>query len=415
MQRSKLANWIFFFLVITFFFGGAREDVSVDFVRIARYTIFGLIIFFGAITYFTYSSSINSRTIKEFNEICWPVLIFAIICFASVFQFQSQWLLITAKSSEIVFDYLVFLMIAVMVRDHRKVWRSFLLCGAIIIVLSIIESIYFNGFKLFDSKYRLECIYPYIGTGPITLFAVILLTYSIIFPYRDRKIQIVLKCLCIIAIILCKSRGGIISFGVTMFLVSLIEPKIFSELKKYVIIIIIFFALFQNKIYDIMILRGDNANNLNSLGGRTYIWDVAMEYVNSNLLFGNGYYASIRLYMPQHFKGWLTRFSTLDNPWLDILMGVGLIGLSVYVVFFVILLIRLRNLYLSARREKNLNRLNELSFLIFVFIFNLMWSASGNFVHLHGFSLVSIYLIVISIVKYSLEDSKVVRKRIEHI
>lgn len=404
MKRTDCVNLVLFFIILTLFLGGARDDVGVDSIRIVRYLLYSLIVFTGTITYFTYHSVLNSNVIKHYNEICWPILFFAAICFFSILQFQRQWILISAKSFEILFDYFVFLMIAVISVNHTKLWKNFLMYGWIIIVLSILESIYFNGDIIFDNNYRLECVYPYIGTGPITLFSVILLSYNIIFPNKNRIVLFFIKSLCVVSIVLCKSRGGIISFAVAMLLVSFIDANIRRETKKIIVSVLISFPFLQNVVYDQILLRGHGIDNLGSLGGRIYIWDAALEYIKSNFLLGNGYYASIRIYMPQHFKGWLSRFSTLDNPWLDILMGVGLFGLLFYILFVIILFLKLLDLYFSACKRKDMKTMQSLSFLIFVFIFNLTWTASGNYIHLHGFPLISFYLIVISAVHYSLVD-----------
>ena len=72
--------------------------------------------------------------------------------------------------------------------------------------------------------------------------------------------------------------------------------------------------------------RGQNANGLSTLTGRTVVWSYALEAWQSKPVLGFGYYTGHRYTLGSSYS-LLSNHSNLDNTWLEILVDLGLLGL----------------------------------------------------------------------------------------
>ena len=85
------------------------------------------------------------------------------------------------------------------------------------------------------------------------------------------------------------------------------------------------------------LLRGQNAENVSTLTGRTPVWNQAVAYWSEAPWLGHGFYAGHRLGLPP-LPGTVAH-SNLDNTWLETLVDVGLVGtllLSLFVLLGVL-------------------------------------------------------------------------------
>jgi O-antigen ligase len=88
-------------------------------------------------------------------------------------------------------------------------------------------------------------------------------------------------------------------------------------------------ALQSSRVVDALTafaLRGQDARNLDTLTGRTVIWDYAVQAWREQPWLGFGYYSGHRLALPNRFAIF-ANYSNIDNTWLEVLVDVGLVGL----------------------------------------------------------------------------------------
>lgn len=72
------------------------------------------------------------------------------------------------------------------------------------------------------------------------------------------------------------------------------------------------------------VLRGQEAENLSTLTGRTTIWDLALVAWEHSPILGYGYYAGHRLALPTMFP-LFANYSNIDNTWLETLVNGGIV------------------------------------------------------------------------------------------
>lgn len=78
--------------------------------------------------------------------------------------------------------------------------------------------------------------------------------------------------------------------------------------------------------------RGQNADGLSTLTGRTVIWSEAIRYWHEHTWLGGGYYTGHRLALA-HFNPLFLGYSNIDSTWIESLVDVGLIGAALLGVF----------------------------------------------------------------------------------
>jgi O-antigen ligase len=79
-------------------------------------------------------------------------------------------------------------------------------------------------------------------------------------------------------------------------------------------------------------MRGNNPETFTSLSGRTYFWSLVISKVWQSPVFGYGFYSSQKL---------MFGTSTVDNTYLEVLLGLGVVGLIVFCVAIIAVLIKL--------------------------------------------------------------------------
>lgn len=78
--------------------------------------------------------------------------------------------------------------------------------------------------------------------------------------------------------------------------------------------------------------RGQNADGLTTLTGRTVIWSEAIRYWHEHTWLGGGYYTGHRLALA-YFNPLFRGYSNIDSTWIESLVDVGLIGAALLTAF----------------------------------------------------------------------------------
>ncbi len=82
--------------------------------------------------------------------------------------------------------------------------------------------------------------------------------------------------------------------------------------------------LFVNAPLTEFMYRGQTADQVATLTGRTEQWSLAIEVVPDQLWYGHGFYTGQRLAVPSVYAG--ANSSNLDNMWIEVLVDLGVLG-----------------------------------------------------------------------------------------
>ncbi|WP_050787389.1 O-antigen ligase family protein [Rhodococcus jostii] len=80
------------------------------------------------------------------------------------------------------------------------------------------------------------------------------------------------------------------------------------------------------------VVRGQDAQGLTTLTGRTVVWERVLPLIREDQWWGLGYYSGHRIGLPLR-DSLFRNYSNLDNTWLESVVGVGIIGTTGLVVF----------------------------------------------------------------------------------
>jgi O-antigen ligase len=138
---------------------------------------------------------------------------------------------------------------------------------------------------------------------------------------REKTGVMVVFIVAVICMVLAHSRTSIFAFLIAMGLVFVSFRKKGLALLAVSLggLIAAFAALSEYLVSYLM--RGNTMGTFTSLGGRTHFWPMVFEQFMRSPIIGHGFYASQRF---------LFGTSTVDNTYLEVLLGLGLIGIMVF-------------------------------------------------------------------------------------
>ncbi|MEQ1948150.1 MAG: O-antigen ligase family protein [Bryobacteraceae bacterium] len=73
--------------------------------------------------------------------------------------------------------------------------------------------------------------------------------------------------------------------------------------------------------------RNQSSEQILTLSGRTYYWTVAWNFFKTSKFLGHGFYTSTRVDLTALYSFMKHDLSTVDNTYLEVLLGVGVLGL----------------------------------------------------------------------------------------
>lgn len=154
-----------------------------------------------------------------------------------------------------------------------------------------------------------------------------------------------------IAIILSGSRGGLISLLAEIFFLILLTTKT-KGYNQLIIKVGLAILLIATIVFGSMLIGGESsltrmaetAASEDFSTNRTHIWNVALNIIKNNLIFGTGYGSFGVAYTPYDSFNGLERVEQAHNDYLQVVSDAGIIGLII-AGFFVFTLFRtgLRN------------------------------------------------------------------------
>lgn len=217
-------------------------------------------------------------------------------------------------------------------------------------------------------SFTLSGVFPDINPNTLTQLAGIVAGCSLVWIFQVSKVSqkvgfsivFFTALLCIVA---SHSRTSILAFLITLVIILTVYKK--KGLAVFIMaiggLLFLFFA-----IGDIIIdyfMRGQTTEQFTSLSGRTTFWPLVMEWISKSPLMGHGFYSSQKV---------LFGVPTVDNTYLEVLLGLGVIGLTFFclaVVGVMINLWRAKPLAMSNRQESDHIFIWTQLVVIFIFLF----------------------------------------------
>ena len=223
------------------------------------------------------------------------------------------------------------------------------------LILGIFSEIYFGTFVPFEKGYR------FCGTGHPNWQAwnIILLLFSTIVLMNDRKhfIYVTILILGIIFLVLTKSR---ISFTFLIFtIIIFLFAKISTNKKLYLAIIFGFFMclsllIFQDNYVESIInpfLLG-RKEGLETFSGRIPMWIASFQYIIEKPLLGYGFNS---FWTSNHILKISAELQdavpAAHSSYIDLLLGVGIIGFVLYLLAFYSILLKFLKQYLNTKNN----------------------------------------------------------------
>jgi O-antigen ligase len=138
--------------------------------------------------------------------------------------------------------------------------------------------------------------------------------------------------------------------------------------------------------------RNQDAEQFTTLSGRLYYWTVAWNFFKESIWFGHGYYTSTRLDLTALYRFGSHDLSTVDNTYLEILLGVGIAG-AIPLVVALLLLARhlLRRTPFSQRAIPTWNLKVEMIGVLIILLFR---GTTGSTFQVHSENLIILVFIM---------------------
>jgi O-antigen ligase len=206
------------------------------------------------------------------------------------------------------------------------------------LILGIFTEVYFGTLSPFEAEYR------FCGTGHPNWQAwnIILVLFSSITLIKDKKniIYILIVIISLIFLVLTKSRISFIFLIVTMIIY--FYTKISTTKKLYLAIIFGFFIclsllIIQDDYIESIInpfLLG-RKEGLETFSGRIPMWIVSFQYISEKPLLGYGFNS---FWTSKHILEISSELQdavpAAHSSYIDLLLGVGIIGLVLYLIAF---------------------------------------------------------------------------------
>lgn len=167
---------------------------------------------------------------------------------------------------------------------------------------------------------------------------------------------------------------------------------IFMYIKKHYLFffallsILLLIILFDSKVIVEYLLRGQNTEQLYSLTGRIYLWDIAFKMITESPIWGYGYITGIRINFNNYFLTW--EVSNIDNTIIETMIYVGIIGLLPLVIAVIN---SLRSIYNGYSKNKKYNLIYLEILLVYTIL--LFRTILGPTIHVVGYNTL-IFLVV---------------------
>ena len=327
-------------------------------------------------------------------------LAYAAIAVASSL-YASYFLASIAKSSEILVA--AFVMGALYCQPYRvvitpyeyacRMWNLLLALIAILLILLLSGGVVAPGEafeKIPGALFSLRLVGSWLFVHPNTSgqLAAIILIVSLNRWLRSPRgpisyFWIGLMLLGVVVLFLAQSRTSWITAAVAAPLVLLMNRRVLTAL-AIAILALVAGSTMAPLLLD-LVVRGQNEATFTSGTGRLDIWEAAWGLFMNAPIQGNGFYTGVRIDLNPQFS-WM-EVSNVDNTFLEVLVGVGIVGFIPFVLYVASVFMRAkRNLGVAAFRRTEIE-------ITAVFVILLGRMILGSVIQAYGINLLIVMVI----------------------
>lgn len=145
------------------------------------------------------------------------------------------------------------------------------------------------------------------------------------------------------------------------------------QLRSLVLIITLPIGLFLSLISNVIVTEVLNMLGKDpTLTGRSDIWSAALSSLESNIFLGGGYGTGWEVVAAGVFMRMGGTMTHAHNGYLDLILDIGIFGLSITLAFYAILIFKLRQILLSPQQTEAV----PLGIVVLIFIISGNWVAS---------------------------------------
>jgi O-antigen ligase len=205
------------------------------------------------------------------------------------------------------------------------------LFAALVQVFLFRHTVYAVGADTIDNLPRLNILMPQVSANPLALVAVAGILSCVLgvaprwLPFNPllRNVLIVLY---VYVIVLTRTRSALLVGLVVILLALAVRAKrrplsTLTILAGLVLATVFVIPAVLPEVHS-FVQRGQTAQGIDTLSGRTVVWDHAWQTWQQNRLFGLGYYTGHRL----GIEGLSETQSNIDNTWLETMVDAGLVA-----------------------------------------------------------------------------------------
>ncbi|SNR36989.1 O-antigen ligase family protein [Lutibacter flavus] len=275
------------------------------------------------------------------KSLLYVFLIYVFICFFSA-SYSPNWIETVWKS----FELLVLFLLALLLKNEiklKKINEHMIFSGITYLLLigvlfSLIGYLIFPNEALqFTSDFEGDIehksvwgIIPSINPNSLGQFSAMLSFVGFYYFLYLRKIKtegVIFLIIGLAGQLIAYSRTSIFAFAIIIIFLIIQKKNLVYKFLALCSLPLIY--IFESQLFQ-YISRGQDAHQLSSMSGRTYMWQIGWESILENPILGLGYYSGhktldINIEMA---------FSSLDSTYLETLVDVGVVG-SFFLFFFI--------------------------------------------------------------------------------
>jgi O-antigen ligase len=236
------------------------------------------------------------------------------------------------KGFEVLAVTLVSTMVALMLKDESDVQHclNLIYIALLYFVISALAGGIFNHSEAFSKMeikgtmaFSLHGLYPFMNANTLSQVAAIMAAISLAWSVKvDRGYGIlgplVIFMISLACLILSHSRTSIVALLLVSFLVLFVFRRLMMLFTLFwVSVLLSLSGIIVNYLMPYF-YRGQSREVFTTFSGRMAFWPEVMKKIWEAPIFGHGFYASQRV---------IWDISSVDNTYLEVLLGIGIMGL----------------------------------------------------------------------------------------
>ena len=255
-----------------------------------------------------------------------------------------------------IISFISYFLVSQFVYDNGII-SCIVICFSVIIALQVIYTFIFSDCSFTDINYKHYMVIPYGGTNIIS--SILVPTFYFGFKIKNKILNMIYKILLLIAIVLTKSRGGIILITISLFAYYIFENDKKDLITK--IIVIGIFTIILINIFNIPSIKdffkgySDDYSSANELSsGRLKLFQIYMNDFFEKPIIGHSLGVSPRL----------VKVYGAHNLFIDLLFKCGILGFITYFMILIYIIINIKFFKKTSKVEL---------WVVFVFFINTMF------------------------------------------